>query len=98
MQARRILAVASVSPKNSLACQSLKNSHRVPFWYVMSANTSALASAASQATTQQGFSVAVAKKAIDNTKIEGQMALGLIQNAAPPPPTATRGNVVNTYA
>ena len=38
------------------------------------------------------------KKVLDNTKLEGQMALGLIEGAKAPPPTATRGSIVNTYA
>lgn len=55
--------------------------------------------ASSQADAGNGQTVAVAKKALDNVKLEGKMALGLIEAAgAPPPPTATRGSIVNTYA
>jgi hypothetical protein len=55
--------------------------------------------AISGADASSGFTVAVAKKALNNTKLEGQMAVGLIEAAGKPPaPTASRGNAVNTYA
>lgn len=55
--------------------------------------------AVAQADASAGHTVKVAAKALDNVKLEGKMAVGLIEAAGqPPPPTATRGNIVNTYA
>ncbi len=69
----------------------------------MSVNVSSAGAGAQQAISSANAgsnpSIAVAKKALDNVKLEGKMAVGLIEAAGKPPaPTASRGNIVNTYA
>lgn len=53
-------------------------------------------SAAASSSTAQASTVAVAKKGLDNTKLEGKQALKLIDSATAPPPT--RGGRLSVYA
>lgn len=48
--------------------------------------------------TRQSAQVLVAKKSLQNTRMEGRQALRLIESATVPPPTATRGTIVNRLA
>ncbi|MFW6303658.1 MAG: hypothetical protein ACOC2L_03470 [Candidatus Sumerlaeota bacterium] len=47
---------------------------------------------------RQQLDASVAKESLDAARMEGQMAVQLIQESSVPPPTQTKGNHINIKA